>query len=155
MAHVQKARTEGQRVPSLRDPRAISFMSRNACSGCYDQIGSQNYLVLVLMGYRTTIAQNGVSHTCACAEPSAQGAYSGIWGGVPTSPKRYWGILGIAAVSSYHSEWAPVRVIGFWRYFFLFRRRPQSKPLMRRTAETKKALMIERTKLSFVIRLES
>ena len=54
-------------------------------------IVSQNFIVLVFMGYRTLsrdMLQNGVSHRCACVEVSAKGGVSHHFGEVLTTLKK-------------------------------------------------------------------
>ena len=72
-------------------------------------IVSQNYFVLVFVGYRTIIARYvakwGIAQMCLC-ESKCQGRVSHHFGELLTSLKRYRAIWGIAAiVSQYRAIW--------------------------------------------------
>ena len=72
-------------------------------------IVSQNFFVLVFMGYRTIIARYvakwGIAQVCLC-KTKHQGRVSHHFGGVLTSLKKYRAIWGIAAiVSQYRAIW--------------------------------------------------
>ena len=66
-------------------------------------IVSQNFFVLVFMGYRTVIARYvakwGIARMCLC-KIKYQGGVSHHFGGVLTSLKNYRAIWGIAAIVS-------------------------------------------------------
>ena len=72
-------------------------------------IVSQNYFVLVFVGYRTFIARyvakRGIAQICLC-KTKYQGGVSHHFGRVLTSLKNYRAIWGIAAiVSQYRAIW--------------------------------------------------
>ena len=88
--------------PELRGPAAILFISRDTCSDSIAKLFRACF-----MGYRTIIARyvaKRVSHRCAFVKLSNNGGYRTIFGGVPTSLKKYRAIWGIAAIVSQYRE---------------------------------------------------
>ena len=94
--------THMKEIHLLRGLATIFFISLVA-------IVSQNYFVLVFVGYRTIIARYvakwGIAQMCLC-ETKCQGGVSHHFGGVLTSLKKYRAIWGIAAtISQYRVIW--------------------------------------------------